>query len=222
MKRIFFAVVFMVLFLTSTSAFADSANTRNWTGFYAGLQGMYAHGDTDWLYTNVGSRADHTINGWTGGLFAGYNYQFPVNVVVGVETDINYGKISGSTSCPNPTWLATSNVSWVGSTRVRAGYAVWRFLPYVGLGVAYGRAEISEKNLGTGIDYSDTKTYVGWTPSIGLEFAITNNLMARAEYSYYDLGKKDVQLFPVVDDTTAGITFKGFKLGLMWSFGGAS
>ena len=217
MKRIFFVVILLIFVSFSMTALA-AGPAYNWTGFYAGLQGMYAHGHTDWLYTNVGTRADHTINGWTGGLFAGYNYQFPINVVIGIETDINYGKISGSTSCPNPTWLATSEVSWVGSTRVRAGYAVWRFLPYIAAGVAYGRAKISETQIGSGVDYSSSDTYVGWTPSIGLEFAITKNLMARAEYSYYDLGEKDVQLVPVLDDTTAGITFQGVKFGLSWKF----
>ena len=219
MKRILILIVFMVLCLSSTSAFADPANTKSWTGFYAGLQGTYAHGNTDWEYINFLTRADHTINGWTGGIFAGYNYQFPINVVVGIETDINYGKISGSTSCPNPNWLATSEVSWVGSTRARVGYAVWRFLPYIATGVAYGRAKIYETRLIPGVDYSSSDTYIGWTPSIGLEFAITKNLMARAEYSYYDFGKKTVLLYPT-DDSTVHITFQGIKFGLSWSFGG--
>jgi len=212
MKRIIFSVVFMVLIFASTSAFADS--TYNWTGPYVGLQGMYGHGDTKWDYVDVGNY-DHTINGWMGGLFLGYNYQFPVNVVVGVETDINYGKISGSTNRNN--WLYSTELNWVGSTRVRAGYAVWRLLPYVGLGVAYGRANIYTTHMPDGTDYGETNTYIGWTPSVGLEFAITKNLMARAEYAYYDLGKKQ----SLVDNAQAvdsSITFQGLKFGLMWKF----
>lgn len=218
MKKIFFAVVFMVLFLISASAFADSA--YNWSGLYVGLQGMYGHGDTKWEYTDSnGQRNDHTINGWMGGLFLGYNYQFPINVVVGVETDINYGKISGSTNDPNNSdWLYNSQVNWVGSTRLRAGYAIWRFLPYVGLGVAYGRADIHTTKIPAGIDYGETNTYFGWTPSAGLEFAITKNLLARAEYSYYDLGKKQ-SLVDNAQPVESTIAFQGLKFGLMWKFG---
>ena len=167
MKRILFSFVLLIfIFASMTTSAAGPAN--NWTGFYAGLQGTYAHGNTDWKYDDFLTHADHTINGWMGGLFAGYNYQFPVNVVVGIETDINYGKISGSTSAPNPHWLANTNVSWAGSTRARVGYAVWRFLPYIGIGVAYGRAEIYTTKIATGTDYGEKNIYVGWTPSVGL------------------------------------------------------
>jgi len=215
MKRIIFSIV-MVLVFASTSAFA--ADTHNWTGFYAGLQGMYGHGESDW--GNAGTDADHSINGWMGGLFLGYNYQFPVNVVLGVETDINYGKISGSEGCPSGTYSCRSEVNWLGSTRVRAGYALGRFLPYVGLGVAYGRAEIYTKHRPTDTDYGDTNTYFGWTPSVGLDFAITKNLIARAEYAYYDFGKEH----SVVDSAQridSDIDIQGIKFGLAWYFGGA-
>ncbi len=219
MKRILILVVFMVLCLSSASAFA--ASTYNWTGFYVGAQGMYGHGNTKWEYTEVMTRADHTINGWTGGIFLGYNYQFPINIVVGVETDINYGKIYGSTSAPNPAFLVNSELNWVGSTRVRAGYAIWRFLPYVGIGAAYGRAKTYATDIAAGVDYGETNNYFGWTPSAGLEFAITKNLMARAEYSYYDLGKKQFYTVSPVLPVESTITFEGLKFGLYWTFGGA-
>ena len=219
MKRILFLFIFTVFVFTSASALAD--NTYNWTGFYVGLEGMYGHGNTKWEYLDSGDRADHTINGWMGGLFLGYNYQFPINIVIGAETDINYGKISGSTSAPNPAYLVNSELNWVGSTRIRAGYAIWRFLPYVGVGVAYGRAKTYATNIGTGVDYGETNNYFGWTPSAGLEFAITKNLLARAEYSYYDLGNKQFHTVSPVAPVESTITFDGIKLALMWKFGGA-
>jgi outer membrane immunogenic protein len=216
MKRILFSFVLLIFFFSSMTAFA-AGPAYNWTGFYAGLQGTYAYGNTNWEYADNLAHADHTINGWMGGLLLGYNYQFPVNVVVGVETEVSTGKIYGSTSCPNPSFLANSNVSWAGSTRARVGYAIYRFLPYIGIGVAYGRAEIYTTDLSTGIDYSEKNTYVGWTPNIGLEFAITQNLIARAEYAYYDLGTKQSTVdfgLPV----NSRITFQAFKFGLSWKF----
>ena len=223
MKRILFSVIFTVLVFTATSAFA--ANTYNWTGFYVGAQGMYGHGETKWEYVDdLGARADHTINGFMGGIFLGYNYQFPINVVVGVETDFNYGRIYGSASAPNPAYLVNTDVDWVGSTRIRAGYAIGRFLPYVGAGVAYGHASIYTTYIPPVAlhgDYGESNTYFGWTPSAGLEFAITKNLLARAEYSYYDLGKKQSFVDPGAGPVESTINLDGFKLALMWKFGGA-
>jgi outer membrane protein OmpA-like peptidoglycan-associated protein len=225
MKRVLFSVIFTVLVFTATSALA--ANAYNWTGVYLGLQGMYGHGETKWEYVDNGQRNDHTINGFMGGLLLGYNYQFPINVVVGVETDFNYGKIYGSANNPhNIFWLYSTDVDWVGSTRIRAGYAIWRFLPYVGAGVAYGHASIYTTNIPPGAlhgDYGESNTYFGWTPSAGLEFAVTKNLLARAEYSYYDFGKKHSYVdFPALSGPVEStINFDGFKLALMWKFGGA-
>jgi len=222
MKRTLFLVIFTVLVFTSASAFADNANTKpyNWTGLYLGLQGSYDAGTSDWDSATVGHYTDHIFKGGMGGLFLGYNYQFPINLVAGVETDINYGKISGSSQDDIvPAYTLTSELNWLGSTRARVGYAIWRFLPYVAVGLAYTRAELyADNHSGNAFDTKDYR--FGWTPSIGLEFAITHNLLARAEYAYYDFGTKSVTLSDgeIVDNR---IRFQGFKLGLAWKFGGA-
>jgi len=218
MKRIFFSVVLMVLIFTSASAFADPA--YNWTGFYLGLQGSYDVGSSDWDFPNAGTHTDHVLKGGMGGLLVGYNYQTPVNVVVGIETDINYGKITGSSNCPGLGFSCNSEVNWAGSTRARVGYAINRFLPYIAVGVAYIRADLRGDIIATGTEFTSTRNnYIGWTPSIGLEFAITNNLLARAEYAYYYFGKNSVVLSPPDGETVdSKIAFQGFKFGLSWKF----
>lgn len=223
MKRLLFSLVFMVLCLSSASAFADSTAIKpyNWTGLYLGLQGSYDVGSTDWDSPIFGTHTDHTLKGGAGGLFLGYNYQFPINVVVGVETDLNYGKITGSSSCPNGSYSCNSEINWFGSTRARVGYAFWRLLPYVAVGVAYTRADLYTEFIATGTEFSSTGDYrFGWTPSIGLEFVITKNLLARAEYAYYDFGSKSVT-FSDGELLDNGLRFQGLKLGLAWKFGGA-
>jgi outer membrane protein OmpA-like peptidoglycan-associated protein/opacity protein-like surface antigen len=218
MKRILFSVVFMALIFTSESVFAGPA--YNWTGPYVGLQGMYATGISDWDVPSGAHYTDHILKGGMGGLFLGFNYQFPINLVAGVETEINYGKLSGSSQNDIvPTYTMTSELNWLGSTRVRLGYAVWRFLPYVAVGVAYTRSELYiDNHLGSAFDTKDYR--FGWTPSIGLEFAITQNLLARAEYAYYDFGSKTVTPAGGADIDNR-LRFQGFKLGLAWKFGGA-
>lgn len=234
MKRIIFAVIFLVFTVFSTTAFAANS-TYNWTGFYIGLQGFYGNGGgdnhdyddddyysysgTDWKYASGilrGYHGDHDIDGWMGGAFAGYNYQFPFNLVVGVETDINGGEISGSGhNGPNPDWSENTDISWVGSTRFRLGYAIYRFLPYIAVGVAYGEANIYTEH--EGIEYGEKNIYFGLTPALGLEFAITKNLFTRLEYSYYAFGKErsEVDNGYLVDTK---INFHSFKFGLSWKF----
>ena len=232
MKRLIFAVAFLVFSIFSTTTFAASP-AYNWTGFYIGAHGFYGAGSDDdwddydsgdsgtsWRYVGSYYRGDHDIDGWMGGAFVGYNYQFPFNLVVGIETDINAGKISGSGRAPDdPTVTVNTDMSWVGSTRFRLGYAIYRFLPYIAAGVTYGEADIFEK-VG-GIKYGEKNTYIGWSPAIGVEFVIIKNLIARAEFAYYSFGEERSKVDPLAPGTgevDTKIRFGTFKLGLSWKF----
>lgn len=227
MKRIIFAVIFLLFCFLSTTTFAASP-TYNWTGFYIGAHGFYGAGDDDewddyeggdsgtrWRYVDDGSRADHDIDGWMGGVFAGYNYQFPFNLVVGIETDINAGEISGSGHDYPPGWTVNTDMSWMGSTRFRLGYAVYRFLPYVAVGVSYGEADVFTKY--AGVEYGEKNTYFGWTPAVGVEFVIIKNLIARAEFAYHSFGEERSEVDNGLEVDTR-IRFGTFKLGLSWKF----
>jgi outer membrane immunogenic protein len=220
MKRIIIAGALMVLIIASTSAFADPADTKpyKWTGFYAGVQGSYDVGSSNWDFTPAGGHTDHSLNGGMGGFHVGYNYQTPINVVVGIESEINYGKITGSSVCPNPSVSCNSEINWVGSTRARVGYAVWRFFPYIAVGVSYNNVLLRGNNIATGVEITRTENYYfGWTPSIGIEFAITKNLLASVEYAYYDFGKRPVE-FSDYETMDSKIKLQTFKLGLSWKF----
>jgi outer membrane immunogenic protein len=59
-------------------------------------------------------------------------------------------------------------------------------------------------------------TYVGWTLGAGLEHAMTDNLLLRAEFNYSDLGNKTF-------DTSAGVhrvdlTSHEWRLGVAYKF----
>ena len=232
MKRLFFTFAVLAFSLFPITSFA-AGPAYNWTGFYMGLHGFYGAGNNDdwddyesgssgtsWRCVGTSLRADHDIDGWMGGAFVGYNYQFPFNLVVGIETDINTGKISGSGRAPDdPTITVNTEMSWVGSTRFRVGYAIYRFLPYLAMGVTYGEADIYEK-VG-GIKYGEKNTYFGWNPAIGLEFMIVRNLIARAEFAYYSFDTERSNVDPRAPGTgevDTKIRFGAFKLGLCWKF----
>jgi outer membrane immunogenic protein len=218
MKRIIFSFVLLIFIFSSMTASADGP--YKWTGFYVGLQGSYDVGTSDWdiVYPGSGHVTDHIFKGAMGGLYLGYNYQFPINLVIGVDADINYGKISGSSMDDQvTTTYCNSQINWLGSTRFRMGYAVGRFLPYFGIGLAYTRAEFYAANITNSAELDNESYYLGWTPSIGLEFAITKNLLARAEYAYYDFGTHTVT-FSDGESVDNRLRFQGIKFGLSWKF----
>lgn len=219
MKRIIFYVVLMMAVAISTSAFAQNQSYKpyKWTGFYVGMQGMYLNGNSNWEMAYEGNRIDHDLEGGMGGFFLGFNYQTPVNLVVGIDTELNFGNADGSSACPNATFSCNSDLYWLGSTKFRLGYALDRFMPYVSIGWAYGGGEVYVRDLYTGREFkSDDNAYFGFTPGIGFEFAITNNLLLRAEYNYYYFFRSEQE----IDSTRADIQTdtSAFKLGLSFKF----
>ena len=222
MKRVMFSIVLFAVLMFSANALAQNDDKSQpyspykWTGFYFGFQGSYQMGNSEWESRRSGERINHDTSGGMGGLFIGYNYQTPVKIVVGVETEANFGRVDGSSSCPNPTYSCHTNVYWVGSTRGRLGYALDRFLPYVAIGWAYGGADTYVKDLFTNRESGSNNGYFGFTPGIGFEVALTKNLLIRAEYSYYYFFKSEKSIYGA--DTDVQIDNSAFKVGLSFKF----
>jgi outer membrane immunogenic protein len=151
----------------------------DWTGFYAGLNGGYGWGDSKFTGAGANTSPEGALLGGT----IGYNYQWG-STVFGVETDLAWSNVKGSTGCTFGS-CETKN-DWLGTTRLRLGYAFDRFMPYVTGGAAYGDVKARVPGVG-----SDSDTKVGWTVGGGAEYAFTPNWSVKAEYLYVDLGKID-------------------------------
>jgi len=85
----------------------------NWTGFYLGINGGGAWGDSDWDGFAVANKP-------TGG-------------------DIAWADINDSVACGAVT--CETKINWFGTARGRAGYAFDRFLPYITGGAAFADIE---------------------------------------------------------------------------------
>ncbi|GAA4660064.1 outer membrane protein [Bartonella pachyuromydis] len=123
---------------------------------------------------------------------------------------------------PSETVYHTLKQKWAGATRVKLGFSVDRFMPYVSGGIAYTQlrsifskdSDIEKK----AIDLSDwledeKKTMVGYTLGGGVDFAVTDNIIMRAEYRYSDFGKKKfvrdrVEMRYKTNDFRVGVAYK--------------
>jgi outer membrane immunogenic protein len=192
MKRVLLAFVSLAA-LTSAAAAADlpppvAQNyykapaylpAYSWTGFYAGINGGGGWGSSSWQVPATG-RFD-TSGGLVGGTL-GYNYQFG-QVVAGLEGDIDWADINGTTTTACPVGCKT-NDNWLGTFRGRLGFAADRFMPFITGGLAFGDIQASAPGV-AGVD----NTNAGWTLGGGLEMSIVGNWTAKAEYLYVDLGR---------------------------------
>jgi outer membrane immunogenic protein len=147
-----------------------------WTGFYIGVNGGGAWGRSSWDTTDT-----FDIDGGLVGGTIGYNFQVGP-AVWGIEGDIDWTNIKGSTTTLCPLGCETSN-SWLATVRGRLGYAGNRWMPYVTGGAAFGDIRASTPGFA-----GNSANKAGWTVGGGLEFALFGNWTAKAEYLYVDLG----------------------------------
>jgi outer membrane immunogenic protein len=201
------------------------APAYKWSGFYLGANAGYGWGHANfniapggaWVgdpdLAGVTSAATRRtgIDGFVGGLQAGYNWQFGA-MVVGVEADVNLSDVSGGFASPTRQGVVTGTYSargdagsdWFSTVRVRFGFAADRALFYVtgGLAIADNNFShaVSFQNVGQvpglpitgpggGANAASNSTVnYGWTVGAGVEYAVHQNWTAKVEYLYADLG----------------------------------
>jgi outer membrane immunogenic protein len=153
----------------------------NWTGFYFGINGGGGWGDSRWT-DGAGSTGDFDVSGGLIGGTLGYNWQ-AAQAVFGLEGDLAWSGIDGSTTAAICATGCTTSNSWLSTVRGRLGYALDRVMPYVTGGAAFGDIEASTPGFA-----GDSENKAGWTVGGGLEFALAGNWTAKGEYLYVDLG----------------------------------
>ena len=193
--------------------------TYNWSGVYLGAQLGYAiGGSADYVYdVDFDYNYNNDPDGIFGGLYAGYNYQFSNGIVLGVEGDIAWGDINGSDVAPgDDSWSNSTSFDWTGSARVRLGYAVDRFLPYVTGGVDFGHLDFEETD-GASFDSGDA-SLVGWTLGAGAEYAVTDNWIVRGEYRYTKFNDEDFLAQPGDFEYNVEADIHDLRIGAAYKF----
>lgn len=193
---------------------AAAAPAFHWAGLYAGVNTGYGINSDDTSISPESGNATIAIRngdsptaehiqsaGFLAGGQIGYNWQTG-GIVWGVESDLDWARIGGSTATTSTfdffTTTVDKNLSWLGTTRARVGtLPADNLLLYVTGGVAYGGTELAFDQRQAGLTCtfsivcstgSASKTNVGWTVGAGAEYAAMNRLTFKAEYLFADLG----------------------------------
>jgi outer membrane immunogenic protein len=175
----------------------------DWSGFYVGVNGGAGGGRKCWNWVSaVVDAGCHDVSGGLVGGHIGYNWQMSA-LVLGVEFSGDWANLRGS-NVPTliPQGTDNSRVSAIFMATARVGYAWDRTLLYVRGGAAWARDDYSVTcngvtPLGTCLPVGFTaasarETRFGGIVGVGLEYAVTNNLILGIEGDYLALGRRDV------------------------------
>src|SRR5262249_36484395 len=211
MKKITFTAIVFASGVVSASAadvsvrpfVAYQAPVWSWTGFYIGADAGYGWSNVNHSVAINAVSVSTKPSGFVGGIYAGYNWQFGQQFVAGLETDIAWANITDTSGVVGKIGLvpfaiqAQDTLRWLGTTRARLGFLpVQSIMIYGSVGVAYGGVEdnvissVGSSSIQSSFaqSFSASDTRLGWAVGAGTEWAITNNLLARAEWLHYDLG----------------------------------
>jgi outer membrane immunogenic protein len=219
-----------------------------WTGFYVGINGGFAWGNSSVAFTakdpaafagtcggggapgpkgqcinSVDFRRDGAV---AGGQF-GYNWQVNSQWLVGAEADYQWSNLDGSVSSSfrlgnvgATNMVASQTVDSFGTVRARAGVVLTPPLVLYGTG-GFALGQVHENlrvpavatsgltaggfsyacTLGTAcFAGSASQTLLGWSAGAGADYAVTSNLIFRAELLYVHLGS------PTVTATATAVT----------------
>ena len=214
------------------SAPVDFARTqaRAFSGAYAGINGGYGRGyvsstTSSERYSSSDSGYDYRSDGFFAegpvvGAQIGYNYQFANNVMLGIESDFDWADVIDSAAGYNSTsannaYRQSSTYSynsyniykrtgmdWLGTARLRIGYSLGSFFPYITGGLAYGQLSSENSNFTalsiplttSSIGYlsraygAASSVTAGWAIGAGGEYMLSGPWSVKAEYLYSSLG----------------------------------
>lgn len=227
MKRILLASVAAAALWTAPSFAADPAMPMEeppvftWTGAYVGVQAGYGWGDAEISAAGGTVVSPNDPDGFLGGVYVGYNYQFANNVVLGIDADFALTGADGSGAVFQggavvPGQSTSTDLNWEGAARIRLGYAIDRWLPYIAGGVAIADLDHSVTIGAVTTNYGDT--YVGYTLGAGVEYAFTDNLLLRAEYRFSDFGSEDFAISGLVIAHEQDLDTHDLRIGLSYKF----
>ncbi|SHN64561.1 outer membrane immunogenic protein [Bradyrhizobium erythrophlei] len=242
MKNIILGAVSALLLGTTTGLAADlpvkappPVVIYDWTGFYIGVSGGGSLGGSnhvDPAGQNLTADGFNLKGGLVGGTI-GYNWQVS-SFVLGFEGDLSwvgeYGNHddnnnitnNGSSLFADQTFKSFTKENWLGTARVRAGYAVNNLLFYGTGGWAGAGVDAGIKNLASNATvFSSSSTRNGWVAGAGLEWGFAPNWSTKFELLYTKFDDKGF-VTALGDGTRSAVTLDDyiFRVGINYRFGG--
>jgi outer membrane immunogenic protein len=209
-----------------TKAPVRAAPTYDWSGYYIGVFGGGGYGNHNLNNAtgpagNANFTANYSAQGALAGGEIGYNVQSG-SFLVGIEGDYSWSDIKGDDSFALGANDATK-LRGVGTVRARAGFTVDRWLMFFTGGWAYGDLLHTNTDPVLGIDQFAVHRS-GLTGGGGIAYALTDNVIGKLEYRYYDLGAYSRGNGALTSNGqlpyTVNTTYSVMTVGLDFKFGG--
>ena len=207
--------------VSSDQSFAGSSQPFNWTGVYLGgaVGGGMGFAQTNTFAGTASTSFNGGSQGLLGGFFAGGDWQFSPQALVGVMADYTFQGITGGINLTTPggSAYATADQNRQWSVMGRLG---WLPVPSTLLYAAGGYSQLNVRasagaSFGGVAPFAQRDTsFSGFTVGPGIETAVTGGWTTRLEYRFSQFEQKEV---------TPGVTYQPsnhtIRAGISYKFG---
>lgn len=152
----------------------------SWEGAYVGAQ--IGAGFLASEIKSGTSKRTLSDGGVAGGVYAGYNWQVS-RFILGLEADVNLNN-NKKTGTVGALGSVTTKTSWSAGIKGRVGLPIDRFMPYLSVGVAASDYHITANG------QKKKSNVASLTLGGGLEYAVTDRINLRADYTIRGLDNK--------------------------------
>lgn len=203
-KFVLMAATGIAIFAASSAASAQdffSGPAPSWSGPYIGAAGGYGWGTSHHQDFTGFETVPFSLSGGIAGGTAGWNWQLADHAVAGVEGDLSWADVGGSSTggstvfagCGGTIPTCGTGLKALGTLRARLGYSMGRFLPYATFGLAVGLVHGNEGTGPLGGAYGQGSSLEpGWVGGAGVEMALAPRWTVKLEYLYVDLDQHTV------------------------------
>jgi len=192
---------------------------HNWTGFYGGVAGGggVAVNNVSTAFGGASTSIAGAGQGLLGSVFAGADYQFAPQALVGVMGDFTWAGMQSTASLSaggaNTSIAAQANRAW--SVMARVGYLPTPATLLYAAGGYAGQNVTSTATAfvgGASAFASQDNTFHGWTVGPGVETVVTGGWTTRLEYRYSQFQQQQivsgVGIQPETHTIRAGLAYK--------------
>jgi len=165
----------------------------DWTGFYVGVNGGGSAARLDWTSDPDLTAGDASHSTAFGGVTIGYNAQNLGflgwgQLVVGEEFDFDWRSYSFTIPAATCGPFCTLDSNWFATARLRLGYQIDRFMPYITGGVSMADFDAYAVGQPNGVNHSVSFNF---TAGAGLEAVIYGPFTGKLEYLYVNHSRID-------------------------------
>lgn len=219
-----------------------TARAQDFSGTYIGAHAGYRWVDADLTtpaymvfgFIDVPARSEnYDASGAIAGVHLGHMLRLSPTIYFGVEGDLSAGWGSDSKALGVIDFSQEGfavirskvDANWQGTLRLRLGYSVGQAMLYATGGLAFmdiGWRDTVTPDFGPPVTASRSELLTGWALGGGVEFALNNNLLLRAEYLYEDLGQMSVPLAGSASRGELDVTAQKLRVGVTYRFDGSA